>query len=196
MKILFLLAAYLVGAISAGFIIFRLREKKDIRKYGSHNIGATNILRMSGWKTAIPVLLFDTAKGFFPVFLGARLFNDPLVPILAGAAAVLGHCFPLYLRFKGGKGIATTIGVYLALAWQPVLGIIGVFLMVVIFTRYISLGSVTAAFSYPFFVILFRKPTALIFFGIFIFLLVIYTHRENIKRLRDGTERKLGEKLK
>jgi len=196
MIIIFLLASYLVGAIPAGYIIFRLQAKKDIRKFGSHNIGATNVLRVSGWKTAGPVLLFDVAKGFFPVFFASRLFTDPLIPIFAGVFAILGHCFPLYLKFKGGKGIATTIGVYCAFGLGPVLCILGVFVLLVAFTRYISLGSITAAFCYPLFNLAFKKQYVLAAMGFFVFLLVIFTHRENIKRLLNGTEKKLGEKIK
>jgi glycerol-3-phosphate acyltransferase PlsY len=194
MKILFFLFAYLFGAIPAGYILFRLTEKKDIRNYGSGNIGATNMLRLTGWKKAIPILIFDMIKGFLPIFLALKFFTDNWTPIVAGSLAILGHCFPVYIKFKGGKGVATTLGAYIALAVEPLLCIIVVFLIIVAITRYISLGSLTAVLSFPLFSLLFNENIETFFFGLFVFLIIAIKHKKNIQRLISGTENKIGEK--
>ena len=127
MKILFAILSYLFGAFPTGYILYYLSEKKDIRGYGSQSIGATNILRLKGWFFTIPVIFVDILKGFLPVFLGLKLFPDNRFALLCGFLAVLGHCFPVYIRFKGGKGVATSVGMYVALAFKPLLIGIAVF---------------------------------------------------------------------
>ena len=194
MNYLFFLLAYLLGSIPSGYILIQLKEKKDIRTLGSTNIGATNVLRITGWKMALPVAIFDVAKGALPAYLALRLFSDYRIAIVSGFFAVLGHCFPVYIKFKGGKGVATTIGVYSILAPLPLLCIIAVFILVITLTRYVSLGSLMASFSFPLFALVFRENTAVIYLGICIFILIIYRHRQNIERLLGGKERQLGEK--
>ena len=194
MKILFAVLCYLFGAIPSGYILFRLSEKKDIRRFGSQATGATNVLRLKGLKYAIPVLLFDIAKGFLPVFLALKLFEDLILALICGFLAVVGHCFPVYIKFKGGKGLATTLGAYALLAFKPALLSLAVFLIAVGISRYVSLGSLLAVLSFPGFALLFKEEIQVVYFGIALFILVAFMHRGNIARLIKGTERKIGEK--
>jgi glycerol-3-phosphate acyltransferase PlsY len=194
MKIIFLVFAYLIGSVPIGYLLYRIKEKKDIRSVGSTNIGATNVLRVSGWKLALPVAIIDILKGAIPVFLALKLFPESWMAYAAGFLAVVGHCFPVYIQFKGGKGVATTIGAYAVLAPLPLLCSIAVFALVVALTRFISLGSLTAFFCLPFFVLFLRNETGLILLSAAIFVLIVYRHRANIGRLLRSTERKLGDK--
>lgn len=196
MKVLFALFSYLLGSIPAGYIIYRISEKKDIRGFGSQSTGATNILRLKGLKYALLVGVFDIFKGFFPVFLALRLFPDKKYALLCAFLTVLGHCFPVYIKFKGGKGVATTVGVYAVLAYEPLLIILAVFVLVIIITRYVSLGSMLASVCFPFVAYLLNGEVEIIYLGIVISLLIIFQHRSNIVRLVKGNERKFGERTK
>jgi len=196
MKILFAVLCYFFGAIPSGYILFRLSEKKDIRSFGSQATGATNVLRLKGLKYAIPVLLFDIAKGFLPVFFALKLFGDLIFALTCGFLAVVGHCFPVYIKFKGGKGLATTLGVYAFLAFKPVLLSLAVFLIAVFISRYVSLGSLLTLLSFPVFSFFFKEEIQVVYLGIALFILVTFMHRENIARLFKGTERKIGEKAR
>ncbi len=194
MKILFALFSYLFGSFPTGYILYYLSEKKDIRGYGSQSIGATNMLRLKGWFFAIPVIFVDILKGFLPVFLALKLFPDKKFALLCGFLAVLGHCFPVYIKLKGGKGVATSVGVYLVLAFKPLLIGIGVFLIVIALTRYVSLGSIMAMLSLPLSIYFIQSSQEVAILGIAIFLLIVIKHGRNIRRLVNGNERKLGEK--
>jgi len=194
MNALIVLASYLLGSVPSGYLMVRWTGRKDVRDYGSRSTGATNVLRVGGWKTALPVALFDILKGFLPVFLAGKLAGDPLLAALCGAAAVVGHCFPFAIGFRGGKGVATALGAFAAISAVPVLASAGVFLVVVSLTRYVSLGSVLAALVYPavFLAVGGRRAVALVAAGLAV--LIVLRHRANIARLLEGTERKLGEK--
>jgi glycerol-3-phosphate acyltransferase PlsY len=161
---------------------------------GSGNTGATNVLRVRGWKTALPVAVFDVFKGFLPVFLALKWFDDPVFAALCGLLAVVGHCFPFAIGFRGGKGMAAAVGAFAAIAWAPCLASLGLFLLAISLTRFVSLGSILAALAFP--VIYFAGggplPAALIALGTSA--LIIARHASNIGRLLKGTERKLGEK--
>jgi glycerol-3-phosphate acyltransferase PlsY len=194
MKILFALFSYLFGSFPTGYILYYLSEKKDIRGYGSQSIGATNVFRLKGWIFAIPVIFVDILKGFLPVFLALKLFPDKRFALLCGFLAVLGHCFPLYIKLKGGKGVATSVGVYLVLAFKPLLIGIGVFLIVIALTRYVSLGSIMAMLSLPLSIYFIQGNQEAAILSIAIFLLIVIRHGGNIRRLVDGNERKLGKK--
>lgn len=196
MKILFAVLCYLFGAIPPGYILFRLSEKKDIRNFGSQATGATNVLRLKGLKYAIPVLLFDMVKGFLAVFLALKFFEDLSFALICGFLAVVGHCFPIYIKFKGGKGLATTLGIYAFLAFKPALLSLAVFLFAVFISRYVSLGSLLALLSFPVLTFLLKEEIQVVYFGIVLFILVAFMHRENIARLIKGTERKIGEKAR
>ncbi|MEE9390469.1 MAG: glycerol-3-phosphate 1-O-acyltransferase PlsY [Candidatus Aminicenantaceae bacterium] len=195
MKIIYAICSYLFGAIPFGYIIFLTREKKDIRNFGSQSIGATNVLRLKGWSYAIPVALTDILKGFLPVFLALKFFPDKSFALLCGFLAVVGHCFPVYIKFKGGKGVATTVGVYAVLAFKPLLLSMVLFLIIVAITRYVSLGSILATMSYPLFLFLFKGDIELIFLSLSIFFLVAVRHKGNIERLIKGKENKLGGRI-
>jgi len=197
------LGAYLLGSIPTGYLVARARGV-DIRTVGSGNIGATNALRVLGKRAGITVLILDALKGFIAVAWLAEvlppLFNlsiaDPQAhQVLAGVCAVLGHNYTCWLRFKGGKGIATTAGVYLALAPLPLLIALGVFLLGLLLTRYVSVGSIAAAVALPVAVWM-LKPHAILLavattaLGV----LAIYKHAGNIQRLLAGTESRMGKK--
>ena len=194
MKILFGLASYLVGSIPTGYLMVRLAGRKDVRHFGSGSTGATNVLRLKGWKAALPVAVIDIAKGALPVALAARWFADPVFAALCGLLAVVGHCYPFSIGFRGGKGVATALGVFAAVAWAPCLGSLALFLIVVGLTRYVSLGSMAAALAFPLIVFAAGGPRPVAAVALAIALLIVFRHRGNIGRLLNGTERKLGEK--
>lgn len=194
MKILFALISYLFGSFPTGYILYFLSEKKDIRMYGSQSIGATNVLRLKGWAFAIPVILMDVLKGFLPVFIALRLFPEERFALVCGFLAVLGHCYPIYIKLKGGKGVATAVGLYSVVALQPLLIGIGVFLIVIALTRYVSLGSILAMLSLPFSIYFIQGNKDVAILSVAVFLLIGVRHIGNIQRLIKGNERKFGEK--
>jgi len=195
MKVLFAVLAYLVGAIPTGYLLFKLSEEKDIREFGSRNTGATNVMRLKGWKYAVPVAVFDVLKGFLPAFLAVKLFRDPRLALMASFLAVLGHCFPVYIRFRGGKGVAATVGAFAAVAFRPFLLSAGVFVLIVVLSRYVSLGSIMATLSFPVWVVLFHGKPMMAVWGIAVASLVILKHSGNIRRLLKGRERRFGERI-
>ncbi len=202
---LVLAGAFLLGAIPFGYLAGRMRGI-DLRAHGSGNIGATNTLRVLGIPTGIVVLLLDVLKGFAPVLVAGRLDGggattgaNGWVLVGAGLAAILGHTFSPFLRFKGGKGVATSLGVLIGLS-PLVAGLaLGVFLLVVVVTRYVSLGSILAALAQAlvFWFPLFggrAAPLPFRLLGLLAAAFVIFKHRGNIERLRKGTEARFGEK--
>lgn len=194
MKILYAIFSYLLGSFPTGYIFFYLSDKKDIRELGSQATGATNILRLKGWKFALPVLFIDFFKGFLPGFLALNLLHDQLLALVCAFLVVLGHCFPVYLKFKGGKGVATTFGALAVFALKPFLLSLTVFLIVAGVSRFVSLASLLALLSYSLFLLLFNKEVEIAYLAFSLFLLIVLKHRGNIERLIKGTERKLGEK--
>lgn len=191
------LAAYLCGSIPTGFLVARARGV-DIRSVGSGNIGATNVFRILGKRLGIFVLLADAAKGALPVLVLPRLLAphdaDPTpFALLAGVAAVLGHNFTCWLRFKGGKGIATSAGVLAAWAPLPFLATLGTFGVVLAASRYVSLASILAAATLPF-AMAFLPPRdrRLVLISSILAVLAIARHHANIRRLLNGTERRIG----
>jgi len=202
--ILAILVAYLLGSIPTGFLVGKSRGL-DIRKLGSGNIGATNVFRFLGKPAGIFVLLMDALKGWLAVAVAAPLIatwlGGPMsnltfewLKICAALAAVLGHNYTCWLYFKGGKGIATSAGVLIALAPLAFIIILGVFVIVLACTRYVSLGSVLASFALPFATWLTTRSVNLMIVTGIMGALAIYKHRGNIKRLLDGTENRLGGK--
>lgn len=188
--------SYFLGSIPFGLIFTRLFAGIDVRSTGSGNIGATNVLRAAGNKAAILTLLADALKGLLPVLAVSFLFQDARVAVLTGAAAILGHNFPVYLKFKGGKGVATSFGVVLALS--PWIGSVCllIWLVTAYVWRYSSLSALAAFTAYPLLTFLvmppLSKPSGAL--SLFIFGMIYYRHRENIKRLFAGTEPKIGKK--
>jgi glycerol-3-phosphate acyltransferase PlsY len=194
MKIVFALASYLFGSIPTGYLLVRLSGRKDVRSFGSGSTGATNVLRVGGWKTALPVALFDVLKGFLPVFLASRWFGDPVFAALCGLLAAAGHCFPFAIGFRGGKGVSTSLGAFAAIAWAPCLGSLGLFFIVIGLTRYVSLGSILASLVFPAIYLAAGGRPAVAAVALALAALVVFQHRGNIGRLLHGTERKLGER--
>jgi glycerol-3-phosphate acyltransferase PlsY len=188
--VLLLIAAYLLGGIPFGFLLVKLRTGRDVRAAGSGNIGATNVLRTTGWAIAIATLLLDIAKGFAAVWLMGRFTaGSPLWMSAAAIAVMAGHAYPVFLHFKGGKAVATFIGAFLYLTPIPLLTVLVLFVIVVAASKYISLGSVLAAGTFPFAVWLILHPPmpvvlAALLAGAFIF----YRHRANLHRIRNGNE--------
>lgn len=194
MMILFALFSYLFGSIPTGYLLYLKIKKRDIRNFGSQSIGATNLLRLTDKKTALLAAVFDIFKGFVPVFLSIKLFDNLFFSLVCGFLAVVGHCFPVYIKFRGGKGVATTAGAYLALSLPSLLVLLVVFVIIIAITKYVSLGSILSIMTLPFTALIFGYDKNFIYFGIIIFSLIAFQHRENIKRLLQGKERKLGEK--
>ena len=193
-KILFAVAAYLLGSIPTGYLVVRAADRRDIRQFGSRSTGATNVLRVKGLKYALPVMAIDVLKGFLPAFLALRLFHDPVLAGIAGFLAVAGHCYPFSIGFKGGKGMATAMGFFAAVSFWPFALTLAVFVLVIAASRFVSLGSILAVVSFPVFQLAFRRPAAIIIFGGAVALLVVARHSANIQRIVAGTERRLGEK--
>lgn len=183
--------AYLVGSIPSGLILGKLFWHTDLRKYGSHNIGATNAWRTLGKVPGIIVFLADSLKGQAGVLLGLSLVGTPLAAVIGGLLAIVGHSFSLFLRFHGGKGVATSLGVLTMLMGNVTLIVFVLWFTIVYMTRYVSLGSVVAGVLTPILAALFAYPMEYIVFTVIAALLVIVRHRENIKRLMNGTENKI-----
>ena len=201
MFIIAILLAYLIGSIPTSYIIGRLKKGIDIRSYGSGNVGATNTLRVLGKKMGILALFIDMAKGAFCVIvLTALFYNSQLhmslyvFKVYLAAFAVFGHIWTVFLRFKGGKGIATSCGVALALIPIPALIAISVCICVISLSKYVSLGSLVMMASLPFLVVLFKQPNPYLILFITLLLATSYTHKENIKRLLSGKESKITKK--
>lgn len=187
--IFILIVIYLIAAIPSGVVLARMMGVEDVRQKGSGNIGATNVYRVAGKLAGVLTLLGDTLKGFLPLLaIKSWLSPAPEQLAIASAVAILGHCYPVYLRFKGGKGVATALGLFLVLSPKAVLGALIVFILTVALSRYISLGSVLAALSAPLLILLLNLPQPIFLATLFIAMLVIWRHRSNIKRLLDGTE--------
>ncbi|MGZ5452819.1 MAG: glycerol-3-phosphate 1-O-acyltransferase PlsY [Candidatus Aminicenantales bacterium] len=195
MKILVAVASYLAGSIPTGYLMARWSGTRDVRQFGSGSTGATNVLRVKGWKVALPVVVFDLLKGFLPVFLASKWFEDPVFAAFCGLLAVVGHCFPFSIGFRGGKGVATSLGAFAAIAWVPCLASMGLFLIVVGLTRFVSLGSIVGALAFPVIVLAGGGSAAVAAVALVIAALVVFRHGGNIRRLLQGAERKLGESV-
>ncbi len=190
-----LLAAYLIGSLTFATILVRATRGIDIRTVGSGNAGGTNVLRTSGKRLALVVALLDILKGVVAVLLMKTVTYDPRWLGAAAVAAILGHIFPLFFGFRGGKGVATAVGSFAVLSPWSVLVIVAIFILVVALTRYVSLGSVTAACLLPVTMgLVFRAAEGVVVAGVAAALLLIVSHRTNIGRLLSGTESRLGKK--
>jgi len=194
--LLLLAAAYLLGSIPFGLLLARVHGGKDVRQHGSGNIGATNVSRVAGPLAGILTLVFDAAKGALPVWAAGRIFeNSATAMMLAGLAALAGHCFPVWLKFRGGKGVATALGVFAALSVASTLAAVVIFVLALILWRYVSLASVSAAASMPLLIYFLwapgHAPPLVINLGtLFATALIFFKHRANLQRLTQGTEPK------
>ncbi len=205
-NILSLLGAYLLGSIPSAVWIGKFFYKIDVREYGSGNAGATNTFRVLGKKAGIPVLLIDTLKGFAAVSLAYLSKYEPgsnqfiNLQLVLGIASLVGHIFPIFASFRGGKGIATLLGIILAVHTSAALISIGIFIVVLLISSYVSLGSMIAAVAFPVIVIVVfqTKVPSLIIFSILIAIMVLITHQKNIERLlrREESKAKIIKKKK
>ena len=185
-----IILSYFFGAIPSGVWIGKIFKSIDVRDYGSKNSGATNSYRVLGAKLGIAVLIIDVLKGFIPLYIASKFnlkYNDL---VILGLVAILAHTFSCFISFKGGKGVATSLGVFLFLAPVITLILLVIFILVVYFTKYISLGSITAAFLLPIFTFFTHRDTYLFTLSVVIAIFVIYRHKTNISRLLSGTENK------
>ena len=184
-------AAYLIGSIPSGLILGKLFWHTDLREHGSHNIGATNAWRTLGKGAGIAVFIADSLKGQAGVMLGLSLVSTPFAAVDGGLLAIIGHSFSLFLRFHGGKGVATSLGVLSMLMGDVTFMLFVLWFTIVYVTRYVSLGSVVAGGLAPILAALFGYPMEYFLFTAIAAVLVIVRHRENIKRLMNGTENKI-----
>jgi glycerol-3-phosphate acyltransferase PlsY len=188
------LAAYLLGSIPFGVLLAKVFGAGDVRKSGSGNIGATNVARVAGPAAGVLTLVFDVAKGVAAVLMAARFTDDSATWMsVAGFCALLGHCFPVWLRFRGGKGVATAAGIFGMLCPTALLGALLVFVIVFAFWRYVSLASISAAAAMPLLVYLLwaphhAPPLAVTFTALASAVLIIYKHDGNIQRMVEGRE--------
>jgi len=190
--LLWVVLGYLTGSIPFGYLLVRMFRGVDIRTAGSGNIGATNVYRIAGGRLATAVFLCDTAKGWLPVATAGFVGLPSYACLLSGLSAILGHSFSCFLRGKGGKGVATSFGVAIALIPYAALCALGVWVAVTAATRYVSAGSIAAACSFPFFVLLFHHGDLLRFsFAAAAALFIVVMHRSNVARLVAGTEHRI-----
>jgi glycerol-3-phosphate acyltransferase PlsY len=185
------LLSYLIGSIPTGFILFYIVKREDIRTYGSGNTGATNVLRNQGKLTGILTLVIDLFKGVIPVLYGLLNYSDfPEIIIIAGGLAILGHIVPVFLKFKGGKGVATFIGVFMMYSFKSILLFIIVFLIVLFYTRFVSLASV-AGVTTVFFYITFTEIVEISIIVFLISIIILGKHRLNFIRIMNDNEPKI-----
>lgn len=195
---LLLIASYLLGAIPTSFLVARALRGIDLREHGSGNLGATNAFRVLGWKAATPIFVIDIAKGWFPTAFFALWDTSPVAgwALAYGAAAIVGHVFSIYVGLKGGKGVATGAGVFVALA--PIAAGAGllVWSILVFTTGYVSLGSIAAAALLPIVVLIVQGVQPVFYLALALSVFVIYAHRANIRRLMRGEEHRFRARTK
>jgi len=187
-----IVAGYLIGSIPFALLLARRWGTADLRAIGSGNLGATNVMRASGVTAGVLVAVLDFAKGAASVALAAQLSRDAGAPAVAGFAAIVGHIYPVWLRFKGGKGVATACGVFTVLIPPAVPFVLAIFLATVSLTKYISLGSLLATIALPPIAYAVGTPAPALFAAIAAAAIIVFRHRSNVTRLRSGTERRIG----
>ncbi|MBP1731726.1 MAG: hypothetical protein H6Q55_2155 [Deltaproteobacteria bacterium] len=187
MVLVYIIAAYLLGSIPVGLVLARLKGQ-DPRKVGSGNIGATNVMRAAGKTLGIITLLVDILKGFLPTGLAILYGLSPIFVVTICLASFQGHLFPVYLRFKGGKGVATALGVFLALEPVAIPILLVVFIAVLLLWRYVSLGSLVGTALMPILFLLFSAPVEYVVGSLIVGVFIYWKHRENIRRIMSGTE--------
>lgn len=193
--ILIIIISYLIGSIPTAYLAGRIFAKVDIRIVGSGNVGATNVYRVVGKAAGIAVLIIDILKGFLPVYVVGLLGFDTIYKIVAGLGTVSGHMWTIFLKFKGGKGVATGIGVFLAITPIFILSALVLSIPIVGLSKYVSLGSITGAIFFSLLVLFFEKEMIIKVVGLAVSVLVVIRHLPNIKRLIAGQEHKFGTKL-
>jgi acyl phosphate:glycerol-3-phosphate acyltransferase len=191
LSFLWVIPSYLLGSLPVGLLLARIKGR-DPRTVGSGNIGATNVMRAAGKTIGIITLIGDALKGFLPVWLAARFGLSESVVAIVGFAAFLGHLYPLYLKFRGGKGVATSLGIFLALSYVATLVDVVVFIAILLIWRYVSLGSIVCAVLMPLFLILFHVHAPFVALALVIVVFTLLRHKDNVVRLLSGKENKLG----
>ena len=186
------LLAYLIGSISSAIVVCRIMGLPDPRSSGSNNPGATNVLRLGGKKAAIITLIGDVLKGIIPVLIAKAMTDSSWIIALSGLAAFLGHLYPVFFGFKGGKGVATAAGVFIALSGILTLLLLGIWLVIAFLTRYSSLSALIAAAVAPFLVLFLLPGTGFFIMAVIIAVLLFWRHRANIQRLLAGEESKIN----
>jgi len=187
MQVLAVVVAYILGSIPFGYLIVRATQGADIRRQGSGNIGATNVYRKSRW-AGLATLLLDGGKGYLAVLIAGWMLGDPTWQAIAALGAIIGHIFTVWLRFRGGKGVATGAGSYLAVCPEAVITTLLLFAAVAALTRYVSLASILATGAFPLWAILYGEPASVILWGAVGSGIIILRHHENIRRLLNGSE--------
>jgi glycerol-3-phosphate acyltransferase PlsY len=190
-EIILILFGYLLGSVPTGFILGSMAGV-DVRKAGSGNVGATNVARVAGKRQGILTLIGDTAKGVVPVILALQMGANLTTTVMAGAAAFVGHLYPVFLKFRGGKGVATALGVFVALAPVAALVLIVMFIAIALSSRIVSVGSIATAMAAPLILWLFSYPPIVVGMAVFIAAAITLRHRSNIQRLLNGTEPRFG----
>lgn len=194
--IVFVIAAYLVGNANFAYILVKFLKNEDVRDYGSGNAGTTNVLRVMGKNVALPVFLLDALKGCLVIVVGRLLGLDEIFLALGGVAVVAGHNWPAFLQFRGGKGTATSLGVFLTYDWQVAIIAIMIGLIVLGIWRMVSLSSMVGMTMLPVFTLIMGRSIVEIVFAFVLCLFSLYQHRKNIGRIIQGRESKLGQKVK
>ena len=192
--VLLIAGGYLAGSVPTGVILAKLFATKDIRQEGSGNIGATNVYRVLGARLGVVTLVGDVLKGVIPVLLARSLLGDDLWIASVALATFLGHLYPVFLKFRGGKGVATALGVFMVIAPLVVACAAGVFVLVAVMWRYVSLASLAASALMPLFLGIAGYSSVYFGLGVIVGGLIFYRHRDNIKRLREGVEKKISKK--
>ena len=196
LSLLGLLAAYLIGAIPIGFLVARAAGGTDIRRAGSGTIGATNVLRTLGVGPAVLTLVGDVAKGYLAMSAARAIGPEPWVASAGAVAAVAGNCWPVFLRFRGGKGVATGLGAFLALVPWAVAPAAGLWIVVTAISRYVSLASIVGCVSLPVSAALLGYPRHAVIAAALTAAIIVWRHRQNIARLASGSEHRLGERAR
>ena len=195
MNILIILISYFLGSFPTGFLFGKVLKNIDLRFIGSGSTGATNVLRNIGKWPAFFVFIIDVGKGLIAVKIAQYYTNQSLIEVLAGISAISGHIWPIWLKGKGGKAVATGLGMFVALSWKVGLSSLGFFLIILVKSKIVSLSSITAAIFLPFLMFLYLGDTIhpYFFISLVVSILVIWKHRTNIKRLIKGAESKINE---
>ena len=198
LKILILFLCYLLGSFPTGFLLGKYLKNIDLRKMGSGSTGATNVLRNVGKWPALFVFIIDVLKGFIAVKISYVFISESIYEVLAGSLAVLGHIWPIWLKGKGGKAVATGLGIFIAMSWQVGVASFGIFLLILSLSKFVSLSSITASSLLPVFMYLYIRKLDHPYFliSIIVALLVISKHKANIARILKGIEPKINAKIK
>lgn len=195
--LVFVVAAYLIGNFNFAYILVKFLKNEDVRDYGSGNAGTTNVLRVMGKNVAIPVFLLDALKGCLVIVVGRYLLNlDEVFLVCGGIAVVTGHNWPAFLQFRGGKGTATSIGVFLVYDWEVAIIAIMIGLIVLAIWKMVSLTSMVGMTMLPVFTLLLGRTITEVVFAVVLCLFSLFQHRKNIGRIIQGRESKLGQKVK